>query len=121
MNLNIKWSVYLILALLVASCTGVVAQAKKKTVTKKTTNKPASSTKKTETEVLSTSVSKTPDTTAKPVTTTPPEKDRPLLNLGNTARAYRQSSSWSELTFLPDHRISFASPLNNNGAVHSTT
>ena len=63
------------LFLLVASGTDVVAQSKKKTVTKKSSSKPASSTKKTDTDVLSASVSNSPDTTAKPVTTAPPAND----------------------------------------------
>lgn len=75
MKLNIKWSTYIILFLLVASVTEVAAQSKKKTVTKKTTSKSSSSTKKTESEVLSTSANNLTDTTAKPVATAPPEKD----------------------------------------------
>jgi gliding motility associated protien GldN len=75
MNLNIKWPAYLMLFLLVASGTDVAAQSKKKTVTKKSSSKPASSTKKTDTDVLSASVSNSPDTTAKPVITAPPAND----------------------------------------------
>jgi gliding motility associated protien GldN len=67
MNLNSKWTTFLILLLLLAGNFEVAAQTKKKVTTKKTVSKTSAATANANSEALSAAVQNKPDTTVKPV------------------------------------------------------
>jgi gliding motility associated protien GldN len=71
MNLNSKWTTFLILFLLVAGHSEIAAQTKKKVVTKKAVSKPSAASGNANTAVLSAAAQNVPDTTVKPTVVLP--------------------------------------------------